>query len=206
VLARLERLGAESVALARGVAVLGAGAEVMLAARLADLDPAPALGTAQLRADAVTRAKFADSAVTTNKVADHSLLAGTSTPASCLQAHGVRRALRDRQDPRAPRRSTVSGPVEIERNLPQPVESRRSAGCAAQLTHRRGLGPAYSDSANERPLPGMDDDEQRRTGCGGPGGCGGADPARLSRHWADPEVPNRVLPPVLPTRVSPGSP
>jgi DNA-binding CsgD family transcriptional regulator len=39
VLARLERLGAAPVALARAVAVLGAGAEVVLAARLADLDP-----------------------------------------------------------------------------------------------------------------------------------------------------------------------
>lgn len=47
VLVRLERLGAELVALARAVAVLGAGAEVMLAARLADLDPA----VAELAAD-----------------------------------------------------------------------------------------------------------------------------------------------------------
>jgi DNA-binding CsgD family transcriptional regulator len=39
VLARLGRLGAESVALARSVAVLGAGAEVVLAARLAGMDP-----------------------------------------------------------------------------------------------------------------------------------------------------------------------
>ncbi|MGO9957197.1 MAG: helix-turn-helix transcriptional regulator [Solirubrobacteraceae bacterium] len=39
VLARLGRLGAEAVALARAVAVLGAGAEVVLAARLAELDP-----------------------------------------------------------------------------------------------------------------------------------------------------------------------
>lgn len=47
VLARLARLDAESVALARAVTVLGAPAEVMLAARLADLDPA----VAELAAD-----------------------------------------------------------------------------------------------------------------------------------------------------------
>ena len=40
VLARLRRLGADAVALARAVAVLGAGAEVVVAARLAELDPA----------------------------------------------------------------------------------------------------------------------------------------------------------------------
>ena len=39
VLARLGRLGVEAVALARAVAVLGAGAEVVVAARLAGLDP-----------------------------------------------------------------------------------------------------------------------------------------------------------------------
>jgi len=39
VLARLGRVGGEAVALARAVAVLGAGAEVVLAARLAELDP-----------------------------------------------------------------------------------------------------------------------------------------------------------------------
>ena len=39
VLARLGRMGGEAVALARAVAVLGAGAEVVLAARLAELDP-----------------------------------------------------------------------------------------------------------------------------------------------------------------------
>ncbi|HUA03890.1 MAG TPA: AAA family ATPase [Solirubrobacteraceae bacterium] len=56
VLARLRRLGAESVALAQSVAVLGDGAEVVLAARLADLDPAAAeltadrLGAAQILA------------------------------------------------------------------------------------------------------------------------------------------------------------
>jgi DNA-binding CsgD family transcriptional regulator len=47
VLGRLRRLGPELVALARAVAVLGAGAEVMLSARLADLDPA----LAELAAD-----------------------------------------------------------------------------------------------------------------------------------------------------------
>jgi DNA-binding CsgD family transcriptional regulator len=47
VLGRLRRLGPDLVALARAVAVLGAGAEVMLAARLADLDPA----LAELAAD-----------------------------------------------------------------------------------------------------------------------------------------------------------
>src|SRR5919108_578177 len=46
VLARLGRLGAESVALARSVAVLCAGAEVVLAARLAGLDPVVAELTA----------------------------------------------------------------------------------------------------------------------------------------------------------------
>jgi DNA-binding CsgD family transcriptional regulator len=47
VLGRLRRLGPEAIALARAVAVFGAGAEVMLAARLADLDPA----VAELAAD-----------------------------------------------------------------------------------------------------------------------------------------------------------
>jgi len=42
VLARLGRLGADLVAVARAVAVLGSGAEVALAARLAELDPAVA--------------------------------------------------------------------------------------------------------------------------------------------------------------------
>ncbi|MBV9000667.1 MAG: ATP-binding protein, partial [Solirubrobacterales bacterium] len=58
VLARLGRLGTEAVALARAVAVLGAGTEVMLAARLAELDPVAAeltadrLATAQIFAPA----------------------------------------------------------------------------------------------------------------------------------------------------------
>ena len=39
VLSRLGRMGGEAVALARAVAVLGAGAEVVLAAQLAELDP-----------------------------------------------------------------------------------------------------------------------------------------------------------------------
>ncbi|MGZ6669549.1 MAG: LuxR C-terminal-related transcriptional regulator [Solirubrobacteraceae bacterium] len=54
VLARLGRLGAELVALARAVAVLGSGAEVMLAARLADLDPA----VAELAADRLAAAQI----------------------------------------------------------------------------------------------------------------------------------------------------
>jgi DNA-binding CsgD family transcriptional regulator len=54
VLARLGRLGAESVALARAVAVLGAGAEVVPAARLADLDPA----VAELTADRLAAAQI----------------------------------------------------------------------------------------------------------------------------------------------------
>jgi DNA-binding CsgD family transcriptional regulator len=54
VLVRLGRLGAESVALARAVAVLGAGAEVALAARLADLDP----GVAELTADRLAAAQI----------------------------------------------------------------------------------------------------------------------------------------------------
>ena len=54
VLARLGRLGAESVALARAVAVLGAGAEVVLAARLADMDPA----VAELTADRLAAAQI----------------------------------------------------------------------------------------------------------------------------------------------------
>ena len=55
-LVRLGRLGSEAVALARALAVLGAGAEVVLAARLAGLDPVPAelaadrLATAQILA------------------------------------------------------------------------------------------------------------------------------------------------------------
>ena len=54
VLARLARSGAESVALGRAVAVLGAGAEVMLAARLADLDPT----VAELTADRLAAAQI----------------------------------------------------------------------------------------------------------------------------------------------------
>ena len=54
VLARLGRLGAEAVALARAVAVLGPRAEVMLAARLAELDPV----TAELTADRLASAQI----------------------------------------------------------------------------------------------------------------------------------------------------
>ena len=54
VLTRLGRLGGEAVALARAVAVLGAGAEVALAARLADLDPA----AAELAADRLAAAQI----------------------------------------------------------------------------------------------------------------------------------------------------
>jgi DNA-binding CsgD family transcriptional regulator len=54
VLARLGRLGAESVALARSVAVLGAGAEVVLAARLAGLGPV----VAELTADRLAAAQI----------------------------------------------------------------------------------------------------------------------------------------------------
>jgi tetratricopeptide (TPR) repeat protein len=54
VLARLARLGAESVALARSVAVLGAGAEVVFAARLADMDPV----AAELTADRLAAAQI----------------------------------------------------------------------------------------------------------------------------------------------------
>ena len=54
VLARLGRLGEEAGALARAVAVLGAGAEVALAARLADLDPA----AAELTADRLAAAQI----------------------------------------------------------------------------------------------------------------------------------------------------
>ena len=54
VLARLRRLGSEPGALARAVAVLGAGAEVALAGRLADLDPA----VAELTADRLAAAQI----------------------------------------------------------------------------------------------------------------------------------------------------
>ena len=54
VLARLARLGAEAVALARAVAVLGAGAEVVLATGLADLDPV----VAELTADRLAAAQI----------------------------------------------------------------------------------------------------------------------------------------------------
>ena len=54
VLARLGRLGAEAVALARAVAVLGPRAEVMLAARLAELDPV----VAELTADRLAAAQI----------------------------------------------------------------------------------------------------------------------------------------------------
>ena len=58
VLVRLGRLGAESVALARAVSVLGAGAEVALSARLAELDPA----VAELTADRLAGAQILSSA------------------------------------------------------------------------------------------------------------------------------------------------
>ena len=54
VLARLARLGTEAVTLARAVAVLGVGAEVMLAARLAELDRA----VAELTADRLASAQI----------------------------------------------------------------------------------------------------------------------------------------------------
>ncbi|MBV9367552.1 MAG: AAA family ATPase [Solirubrobacterales bacterium] len=54
VLARLGRLGTDAVALARAVAVLGAGTEVVLAARLADLDPV----VAELTADRLSAAQI----------------------------------------------------------------------------------------------------------------------------------------------------
>ncbi|MBV9001511.1 MAG: AAA family ATPase [Solirubrobacterales bacterium] len=54
VVARLERLGGEAVALARAVAVLGAGAEVVVASRLADLDPT----VAELMADRLAAAQI----------------------------------------------------------------------------------------------------------------------------------------------------
>ena len=53
-LARLGRLGSEAVALARALGVLGAGAEVVLAARLAGLDP----GVAELVADRLAAAQI----------------------------------------------------------------------------------------------------------------------------------------------------
>ncbi len=53
VLARLGRMGGGAVALARAVSVLGAGAEVALAARLADLDPV----VAELAADRLAAAQ-----------------------------------------------------------------------------------------------------------------------------------------------------
>ncbi|MGA2929242.1 MAG: AAA family ATPase [Solirubrobacteraceae bacterium] len=54
VLARLARLGVEAIALARAVAVLGAGVEVMLAARLAGVDPV----VAELAADRLAAAQI----------------------------------------------------------------------------------------------------------------------------------------------------
>jgi DNA-binding CsgD family transcriptional regulator len=54
VLGRLGRLGGEAVALARAVAVLDAGAEVVLAARLAELDPV----VAELTADRLAAAQI----------------------------------------------------------------------------------------------------------------------------------------------------
>ncbi|MBV8998706.1 MAG: AAA family ATPase [Solirubrobacterales bacterium] len=54
VVGRLRRLGAESVALARAVAVLGAGVEVALAARLADMEPE----VAELTADRLAAAQI----------------------------------------------------------------------------------------------------------------------------------------------------
>jgi DNA-binding CsgD family transcriptional regulator len=54
VLARLGRLGAEAISVARAVAVLGAGAEITLAAQLAELDPV----IAELTADRLTTAQI----------------------------------------------------------------------------------------------------------------------------------------------------
>jgi hypothetical protein len=54
VLARLIRLGGDAVALARAVAVLGPGAEVTVAARLAELDPV----VAELTADRLAAAQI----------------------------------------------------------------------------------------------------------------------------------------------------
>jgi DNA-binding CsgD family transcriptional regulator len=54
VLGRLRRLGEEAVALAGAAAVLGAGAEVVLAARLADMDPM----VAELTADRLAAAQI----------------------------------------------------------------------------------------------------------------------------------------------------
>ena len=54
VLGRLGRLGGEAVALARAVAILGAGAEVVLAARLADMEPV----AAELMADRLAAAQI----------------------------------------------------------------------------------------------------------------------------------------------------
>ncbi|MGZ6661928.1 MAG: AAA family ATPase [Solirubrobacteraceae bacterium] len=54
VLARLQRLGGGAVALARALAVLGPGTEVVLAARLADLDPV----VAELTADRLAAAEI----------------------------------------------------------------------------------------------------------------------------------------------------
>ena len=54
VLARLGRMGAEAIALARAVAVLGAGSEVVVAARLAELNPM----VAELTADRLAAAQI----------------------------------------------------------------------------------------------------------------------------------------------------
>ena len=54
VLARLGRLGEEALALARAVGVLGSGAEVVLAARLTDMDPT----VAELTADRLAAAQI----------------------------------------------------------------------------------------------------------------------------------------------------
>ena len=54
VLARLGRMGGEAIALARAVAVLGAGSEVVVAARLAELDPM----VAELTADRLAAAQI----------------------------------------------------------------------------------------------------------------------------------------------------
>ena len=54
VLARLGRMGAEAIALARSVAVLGAGSEVAVTARLAELDPT----VAELTADRLAAAQI----------------------------------------------------------------------------------------------------------------------------------------------------
>jgi DNA-binding CsgD family transcriptional regulator/sugar phosphate isomerase/epimerase len=97
VLARLASMGPDAVALARAVAVLGAGAEVVVAAELAELDPA----VAELTADRLAAAQILASARPLDFF--HPLIAAAVTedlaPGARRLAHRRAAAIVDRDGP-----------------------------------------------------------------------------------------------------------